>query len=85
MDHMLHIKYNLEWIKDRQVTVFYIELLGWFREVTHIREPTSGKEVRKQIVWNNEAIRVNGKLYSMEHCTKILCFLIASSTTKDKF
>lgn len=58
---VLKMNFNENWINSRRIPEFYTSMFKWFREANPIQEPTSGTEVRRQIFWNNEAIRVQGK------------------------
>ena len=41
--------------------VFYKEMLTWFRELGVIKEPANGRSVRKQPMWRNVLVHVQGK------------------------
>ena len=60
-DHILHLNYDQSWINSRHVPLFYKEMFKWLREAIPLAEPSSGKEIRKQIIWYNSAIRVEGR------------------------
>ena len=55
------MNYGKERIKFRLVATFYKDVLTWFREVSPLKEPLTGNDVRGQYIWNNVAILVDEK------------------------
>ena len=55
------MNFGKAWVTTRKIPQFYKEMLMWFRESIPLNEPRTGKEVRKQLIWNNASIRVQGK------------------------
>ena len=55
------MNFSKAWVTTRKIPQFYKEMLMWFRESIPLNEPRTGKEVRKQLIWNNASIRVQGK------------------------
>ena len=49
------------WIKRRQIPHFYEEMLISFKALPLKRQPTCGKEVRRQLIWHNLDIQVGHK------------------------
>ena len=62
MKDVLCCNYNKKWIKGLPLSSFYRDMLTWYRELIAWKEPRSGKEVRLQMVWHNQAIQVGEKL-----------------------
>ena len=61
MKDVLCCNYNKKWIKGLSLSSFYRDMLIWYRELIAWKEPRSGKEVRLQMVWHNQAIQVGEK------------------------
>ena len=57
-NNVLKSHFSDGWVKRLSLAPFYKEMLAWYREIVPRKEPNSGKEVRLQLIWNNEAIRV---------------------------
>lgn len=54
------INYHSIWINSRPINEFYKEMLQWFNEARPTVEPLTGRDVRKQIIWLNKEICVDG-------------------------
>ncbi|MEM9300434.1 MAG: reverse transcriptase family protein, partial [Bacteroidota bacterium] len=52
-EHLLHMNYGNKWINSQNINPFYKEMLQWLREAVPITEPKNGREVRRQVIWNN--------------------------------
>ena len=66
MDDVARMNYDKRWIDLKPVSTFYKDMLKWFRDTVPCKEPSEGKQVRCQIMWNNVAIATQGALLSCQ-------------------
>ena len=56
------VRYDINRLGSSHVPEYYKEMILWFSELTDfVKEPVNGTEVRRQPLWCNAAIRVQGK------------------------
>ena len=56
------VRYDINRLGSPHVSEYYKEMILWFSELTgFVKEPVNGTEVRRQPLWCNAAIQVQGK------------------------
>ena len=61
INDITRVNYDSAWISSKPLTLFYKEMLLWFREAVPVKTPIDGRDVRKQIIWHNKDIRIDRK------------------------
>ena len=61
IDKISGIDFDGQWVANRQIPDFYKDMFKWYKTICPATAPQSGKNIRKQHIWHNTALKVGNK------------------------